>query len=63
MINNLILVGRVCNDVKLVTTENGYKVATITLAVQRPFKNQEDVYDTDFLDVKVEFSTAEISAE
>lgn len=63
MLNNLVLVGRVCKDIKLNTTENGYKVANILLAVQRPFKNQDDNYDTDFIDVKVEFATAEISAE
>lgn len=63
MINNVVLVGRVCNDIKLYTTENGFKVANIILAVQRPFKNQDDTYDTDFLDIKVMFATAEISAE
>ena len=63
MLNNLILVGRVCEDVKLYTNENGYKVASINLAVQRPFKNQDDVYDTDFIPVKVTFTTAEISSE
>ncbi len=63
MLNNLVLVGRVCNDLKLITTDNGYKVTNITLAVQRPFKSQDDVYETDFFDVKVTFATAEISAD
>ena len=63
MLNNLVLVGRVCNDLKLITTDNGYKVTNITLAVQRPFKSQDDVYETDFFDVKVTFATAELSAE
>ena len=63
MINNVVLVGRVCKDVTLFTTENGYKVANIVLAVQRPFKSTDDVYETDFIDVKVQFTTAEISAE
>ena len=63
MINNVVLVGRVCNEVNLFTNENGYKAANIVLAVQRGFKNQEDVYETDFIDVKVTFMTAEICAE
>ena len=50
MLNQIVLVGRVAGDVKVKDTENGGKVANITLAVPRSYKNSEGVYDTDFID-------------
>lgn len=50
MLNNTVLVGRLVSDPKIKETENGKKVSNITLAVQRPYKNSNGKYDTDFID-------------
>ena len=42
MLNNVILVGRVVEDPQLKVLESGYKVANITLAIQKPFRNEEN---------------------
>lgn len=50
MLNQLILVGRLVYDPELKTLKDGRNVTTITLAVQRPYKNAESgEYDTDFI--------------
>ena len=50
MVNQVILVGRLVYDPELRILDNGKKVTTITLALQRSFKNAETgTYDTDFL--------------
>ena len=50
MLNQIILVGRLTRDVAVHKSENGTKVATISLAIPRSFKNAEGSYDTDFID-------------
>lgn len=50
MLNQIVLVGRLTNDVKVEKIENNEKIATITLAVSRSFKNADGVYETDFID-------------
>lgn len=50
MLNQVILVGRLAQNPEVQELENGRKVANITLAVPRPFKNHEGVYETDFID-------------
>lgn len=49
MLNQVVLVGRLTKDPEVVTTESGKKASTITLAVQRTFKNTEGLYETDFI--------------
>jgi len=50
MLNQVILVGRLVRDPEIKELPGGKKVSTITLAVQRSYKNQEtQEYDTDFL--------------
>ena len=50
MLNQVILVGRLVYDPELKTLDDGRKVTTITLAIQRPYKNAETgEYDTDFI--------------
>lgn len=63
MLNNLILVGRTVEDVTVVTLDSGAKRAVLTLAVQRPFKNLNDEYDTDFIPVLLWEGIAETAAE
>lgn len=50
MLNQIVLVGRLARDVEIKELESGKKVANITLAVSRPFKNKEGIYETDFID-------------
>lgn len=50
MVNTLTLVGRIVFDPELRTSESGKNVTTITLALQRPYKNAETgAYDADFI--------------
>lgn len=50
MLNQVILVGRLVYDPELRTLEDGTNVTTITLAVDRPYKNAKTgEYDTDFI--------------
>jgi len=49
MLNQVVLVGRLTDNVKVTNMENGKKVATLTLAVPRTFKNPEGLYETDFI--------------
>ena len=49
MLNQVILVGRLARNPEVQELENGKKVANITLAVPRSFKNIEGTYDTDFI--------------
>ena len=50
MLNQVILVGRLVRDIAVNKSDNGTKVATISLAIPRSFKNMEGTYDTDFID-------------
>ena len=50
MLNQVVLVGRLVRDFEVHMTDKNKKVATITLAVPRSFKNLEGVYETDFID-------------
>ncbi|MCL1990849.1 MAG: single-stranded DNA-binding protein [Defluviitaleaceae bacterium] len=64
MLNQLILIGRTTRDVELKETTNGRTFGIVTLAVNRPFKNQEtNTYDTDFIDVSLWGLTAESVAK
>lgn len=49
MLNQVVLVGRLVQNIKVNSSEKGAKVATITLAIPRSFKNMEGNYDTDFI--------------
>lgn len=49
MYNLVYLIGRLTSDPELKTTENSKEHSTITLAVQRSFKNSDGLYDTDFI--------------
>ena len=62
MLNQVIIVGRITKDIELKESENGKEYATITLAVPRSFKNEDGVYDTDFIPVKLFDKTAETTS-
>ena len=49
MLNQVVLVGRLTDDPELVTSESGKRVSSITLAVQRTYKNSDGIYEADFI--------------
>lgn len=49
MLNKIILIGRLTKDVELRFTQEGKAVANFTLAVDRPFKNQQGEKEADFI--------------
>lgn len=53
MINRVVLVGRLTKDPELRYTANGIAVATFTLAVNRPFSNQQGEREADFINIVV----------
>lgn len=53
MINRVVLVGRLTKDPELRYTPNGVAVANFTLAVNRPFSNQQGNRDADFINCVV----------
>ena len=51
MLNQIVLVGRLTSDLELKELEGGKKVAYLTLAIPRSYKNSEGEYETDFVPV------------
>lgn len=49
MYNLVYLIGRLTADPEANDTENGKKVMSINLAVQRSYKNSNGIYETDFV--------------
>ena len=49
MLNQIVLIGKLTENPKLNTSENGVKVTSISVAVQRPFKNVDGVHDIDII--------------
>ena len=50
MLNQVLLVGRIAQDLEIKELESGKKAVKITLAVPRSLKNANGEYDTDFVD-------------
>ena len=50
-INSVVLVGRMTKDAELRYTPSNVAVATFTLAVNRPFKNQNGDREADFINI------------
>jgi len=53
VLNKIILIGRLTRDPELRHTGNGIAVASFSLAVDRPFKNQQGENETDFIRIVV----------
>ncbi|WP_101841899.1 single-stranded DNA-binding protein [Halobacillus sp. Marseille-P3879] len=53
MLNRVVLVGRLTRDPDLRYTPNGVAVANFTLAVNRPFSNNQGDRDADFINCVV----------
>lgn len=62
MINRIVLVGRLVEKPELRYTGSGVAVAHFTLAVDRPFKNQQGERETDFIDIVAWRGAAEFAA-
>jgi single-strand DNA-binding protein len=64
VLNNVVLIGRTVEDLKVTTLDSGIKTVKMVLAVQRPFKNQEtQEYDTDFIPIQLWQIVAETVAQ
>lgn len=63
MLNQIVLVGRLTRDIEVHKGDSGMKVATISLAIPRSFKNADGVYDTDFVDCVAFDNIAENTSE
>ena len=63
MLNQTVLVGRLTSDPEIRQLEGGTKVASITLAVPRSYKNVNGEYDTDFIPCVLWRGVAENAAE
>ncbi|MGE5572551.1 MAG: single-stranded DNA-binding protein [Bacillota bacterium] len=57
--NKVLLVGRLAQQPELRYTQNGVAVARFTVAVNRPFTNQQGEREADFIDVVVWRAQAE----
>lgn len=53
MLNRIVLIGRLTADPQLRYTQSGIAVANFTLAVDRPFTNQQGERETDFINIVV----------
>ena len=60
MLNNVILVGRVTEEPQLKVLESGHKVANVMLAIQKPFRNEDNEFETDYIPVQAWMKTAEL---
>lgn len=63
MLNQAVLVGRIVFEPELRETDNGNKIANVTLAVPRSFKNSDGEYDTDFINCVLWKGVAESTVE
>lgn len=53
MLNRIVLIGRLTKDVDLRFTATGKPTANFTLAVDRPYRNQQGEKEADFIPVVV----------
>lgn len=53
MLNRIVLIGRLTKDVDLRFTASGKPTANFTLAVDRPYRNQQGEKEADFIPVVV----------
>lgn len=63
MLNRVILIGRLTRDPELRYTTSGVAVANFTLAVDRPFTNQQGEREADFIRIITWRKLAEVCAQ
>ena len=59
MLNNAVIMGRICNDLELRKTQSGIDVTRFTVAVDRAYVKQGEERKTDFINVVAWRQTAE----
>lgn len=59
MFNKSILMGRICNNLELKTTQSGVSVLSFRIAVERAYQAQGEERKTDFFNIVAWRSTAE----
>ena len=59
MLNNVVIMGRICNDLELRKTQSGIDVTRFTVAVDRAYVKQGEERKTDFINVIAWRGTAE----
>ncbi|MDE7281710.1 MAG: single-stranded DNA-binding protein [Ruminiclostridium sp.] len=59
MFNKAILMGRICNDLELKSTQSGVSVLSFRIAVERSYQAQGEERKTDFFNIVAWRSTAE----
>ena len=62
MLNQIVMVGRIVESLELKEVE-GKKVCNTKLAVQRSYKNEEGIYEVDFIPVTLTGGIAENISE
>lgn len=62
MLNRVILIGRLTRDPEMRYTPNGVASVRFSLAVQRPFTNQQGEREADFIDIRAWRKLAETCA-
>ena len=63
MLNQIVMVGRLTQDLEIKELENGEKFCEVTLAIPRSWKNADGEYDTDFVPCKLFGPIAENTAD
>ena len=62
MLNRVILIGRLVRDPEMRYTPSGVASVRMSIAVQRPFANQQGERETDFIDLRAWRKLAETCA-
>ena len=63
MLNQVVIIGRIVNELVLEENDEGREYCSMTLAVPRSFKNSDGVYDTDFIKTTAFGNTADTTVE
>lgn len=63
MLNNVVIVGRLTKNPEVIESEKGNKRTFIIIAIPRPFKNVDGIYETDFIKCILWNSVAEHTCE
>lgn len=58
MLNNAVIMGRICNDIELRKTQSGIDVTRFTVAVDRGYVKQGEEKKTDFIPITAWRGTA-----
>ena len=63
MVNQVVLIGRLTQDLEIKSTTSGKEVLNFSVAVNRNFKNQSGQYDADFINCVAFGQTAKFMSQ